>query len=314
MRPLYIAPMVGKTNQDFIFFMRLMTKHTVIFTEMMHANTIINSTILNRYNFIKDKKNIVLQIAGNNPIDLAGASKIGEDLGFKEININCGCPSSRVLSGEFGISLLLKPEIVAQSIYEIKKHVTIPVSVKTRIGINNKDQDFVLDDFVSSLIEAKCNSFIIHARKAINGLSTKKNLSIPPLDYERVFRLKNKFKNIEIILNGGIKNINYKKNSNLVDGIMIGREAYNNPWIFNEADSVVFNKMTLKKNRLDIAHEYLIHISEQIRENIFMNSSLIHITGLFKGLKGSKEWKETINYSMRNKDVKPLFKFLEKSV
>ena len=230
-----VAPMMGKTDSFFCYLLYLINKKTIVYTEMMHAETIIRTNILKNYNNLQNIKNVAIQIAGNDPLRLALAAKKASEKDFYEININCGCPSNRVVAGSFGINLLLKPKQVRRCAEEISNYTKKNISIKTRIGVDEFTSESILDEFLIELNEAGVKKYIIHARKAIRGkLNTKDNLNIPPLDYNRVFKLKKKFKNNTIIINGGFKHTNHDKSIySKIDGIMIGREAYKSPWIFN---------------------------------------------------------------------------------
>ena len=308
------APMMGKTDKHFIYMLSLISKNVHLYTEMMHANVILKSRIIHNYINKNINNKVAIQLAGNNPKDLSLASQIAEKEGFSEININCGCPSPKVISGSFGISLLLTPETVTNCVEEIKLRTNIPVSIKTRIGI---DYDYcyeVLDNFISKLMEVGCKKFIIHARTAIlNGLSTKDNLTVPKLNYNRVFQLKKKFKSAEIIINGGINNLDNKEYYfNKTDGIMIGRAAYNNPWIFYDKDESKHMPKN-KLNRTSVCIEYLEYISKIMEDGNFYNKSIIHLSGLYRNMYGSKKWRQLLANSILEKSLLPLNKFLEKN-
>ena len=301
-----IAPMMGKTDAFFCMLLNLINKDVNIYTEMIHAETIIRSNVLDNYKKLDNISRVSLQIAGNNPKTLSKASILAEDIGFKEININCGCPSPRVLSGEFGISLLEKPQLVAECVNEIKNKVSCEISIKTRIGINYENNDAILDFFLETLNKADIKKYIIHARNAIiKNISAKKNLLIPKLNYERVYRLKNKFKNNIIIINGGFLNTTeYNNVLRKVDGIMIGREAYKNPWIFDEKHSIGLNK---KKN---IVLTYLSILEKRFNNKKFDFKALFHLYNIFNNLAGSKEWKRKINSAIKEKSLTCLFNYL----
>ncbi len=298
--------MMGKTDAYFCILSYLINKDIRVYTEMMHAETILRSNILDNYRGLKNISKISLQIAGNNPKVLAKASKVVEDLGFQEININCGCPSPRVVSGNFGISLLENPELVSECVNEMKNNVSCKVSIKTRIGINYEKNDEILDKFLECLNKVNTKKYIIHARNAIiNKIPTKKNLSIPKLDYNRVFRLKKKFHKNTIIINGGFMNT-YENNKILekVDGIMIGREAYKNPWIFDKEYKSDYN---YKK---DIVLSYLNIIDDKFKKIGFNFKSVEHLYNIFNSLPGSKKWKQLVNLAAREKKLECLFNYL----
>ena len=301
-----IAPMMGRTDAFFCMLLNLINKDINIYTEMIHAETIIRSNVLDNYKKLDNISRVSLQIAGNNPKTLTKASILAEDVGFKEININCGCPSPRVLSGEFGISLLEKPQLVAECVNEIKNKVSCEISIKTRIGINYENNDEILDFFLETLNKTDIKKYIIHARNAIiKKMSARKNLLIPKLNYERVYRLKNKFKNNIIIINGGFLNTTeYNSVLRKVDGIMIGREAYKNPWIFDEKHFIGFDQ---KKN---VVLSYLSILEEKFNNKKFDFKALFHLYNIFNNIEGSKEWKRKINSAIKEKSLTCLFNYL----
>ena len=301
-----VAPMMGRTDAFFCMLLNLINKDINIYTEMIHAETIIRSNVLDNYKKLDNISRVSLQIAGNNPKTLTKASILAEDIGFKEININCGCPSPRVLSGEFGISLLEKPQLVAECVNEIKNKVSCEISIKTRIGINYENNDAILDFFLETLNKADIKKYIIHARNAIiKKMSARKNLLIPKLNYERVYRLKKKFKNNIIIINGGFLNTTeYNNVLRKVDGIMIGREAYKNPWIFDEKHFIGFDQ---KKN---VVLSYLSILEEKFNNKRFDFKALFHLYNLFNNIAGSKEWKRKVNSAINEKSLECLFNYL----
>ncbi|MBJ57621.1 MAG: tRNA dihydrouridine(20/20a) synthase DusA [Rickettsiales bacterium] len=305
-RQFSIAPMMGKTDSFFCILSNLINNNIKVYTEMIHAESISRKNSLDNYKNLKNISNITLQIAGNNPKVLAKAATYAEDIGFEEINLNCGCPSSRVVSGKFGISLLKNPKLVSECVAAIKKKVSCKVSIKTRIGIEDEGTDEILDVFIDTVNQAKVSKYIIHARKAIlNKISTKKNLIIPKLDYERVFRLKDKFNKNIIIINGGFLNTtDYDEVLKKVDGIMIGREAYKNPWIFNQDKNLSFE---MKKR---IIEKYLSILELHFKKQRFNFKALTHLYYIFNNHPGSKHWKQLLNISIRNKNLKCLFNYL----
>lgn len=301
-----IAPMMGKTDNFFCFLMQLINKNVSVYTEMMHSETIIRTNVLNNYKILKDYSNITVQIAGNNPYSMTNAAKKISSHGFKKININCGCPSKNVVAGEFGLHLLRKPTIVKECIKAIKNNIDIDISVKTRVGIGYEDNADVLDKFIYEVGKSGINKYIIHARNGILGkLSTKKNLSIPPLKYERVFDLKKKFSKNIIIINGGFLNtLDYKKYSNKIDGIMIGREAYKNPWIFAKKN------ITLNE-KINLVSQYLNDLKIYFKSNQFNKKSLYHIQNIFNNYFGAKKWRNIVNFALNKNDLHPLINYIK---
>ena len=303
-----VAPMMGKTDTFFCYLLELINNKILIYTEMMHAETIIRTNILESYNILNNIDKVAIQIAGSKPDRLALAAKKAASFGFNEININCGCPSKRVVSGSFGINLLLQPDLVRECVEEINNKVSKQISIKTRIGVDQFTSDNILDNFLIELNKANVRKYIIHARIALRGkLNTKDNLNIPSLNYERVYKLKRKFKNNKIIINGGFKNTKY--NSQVIkniDGIMIGREAYKNPWIFNT--DITYKDLDKKKL---IINSYLIFLKNTFQKYLFNKNALFHIQNIFNGYQGSKKWRQKVSSSIINKDLNDLLKFID---
>ena len=301
-----IAPMMGKTDSYFCYLMSFINKDIRIYTEMMHTEAIIRTNILENYKILKDLSNITVQIAGNQPNSMAKAAKKIAEYGFSEININCGCPSKNVIAGEFGLSLLQTPKIVKKCVEAIRNETSISISVKTRIGIGHIENVELLDNFVNEVNSSGVNKYVIHARNGILGnYSTKNNLSIPPLKYKRVFELKKKFFDNKIIINGGFLNtLDFSKYKNKVDGIMIGREAYKNPWIFVE-------KNISYKQKINVILRYLYDLKIFFKNAYFNKNSIMHIQKLFNNINGAKEWRKNVNYTLHNNDLQHLLNYIE---
>ena len=301
-----IAPMMGKTDSYFCYLMSLINKDIIIYTEMMHSEAIVRTNILDDYKILKTFSNIVVQIAGNRPISLAKAAKKISELGFSEVNINCGCPSKNVIAGDFGLILLQNPKIVKQCVEAIKNETNLKVSIKTRIGIGTKDNEDLLNNFVNEVSMSGVNKYIIHARNGILGkLSTKKNLSIPPLKYERVFKLKKKFSKNKIIINGGFLNtLEFKKYKKKVDGIMIGREAYRNPWIFAQ-DNLTHEE------KIDLVLKYIHKVNSFLNNKYLEKKSLSHLQNIFNSTNGAKDWRKAVNFSSHNNDLQYLLNYIK---
>ena len=279
---------------------------------MLHSNAILKGDTKSLLEFTNDEHPLAIQLGGSDPKSLAEASVIAEEFGYKEINLNVGCPSSKVQKGKFGAVLMKEPKLVSECINEMHKSVNIPVTVKCRIGVDDMDKESALDRFVEEVSSSGCSTFIIHARKAwLKGLSPKENREIPPLDYERVYRLKEKFHTLNIIVNGGIKSIQDSLNHlQFVDGVMLGREAYDNPYILTEVDSLIFNKVAHPKTRQDILLEMLPYIEQELEKGTKITRITKHLLGLFKGLNGAKKIREflvTLNNEMNPIDYKYFF-------
>ncbi|GIW21206.1 MAG: tRNA-dihydrouridine(20/20a) synthase [Candidatus Sericytochromatia bacterium] len=306
--PISIAPMMGCTDRYYRFFMRFITKYTLLYTEMIHTNAILKGDYKKILDFSNEEKPLALQLGGNNPNDLSECSKIAyNEFNYDEINLNIGCPSDRVQNGNFGACLMDHPDLVSECVYKIKSVVNLPVTIKCRIGIDNKNSYEYLYNFVKKTSQAGCKKFIIHARVAIlKGLSPKENRTIPPLKYDYVYQIKKDFPNLKIHINGGIKKIDEIKNHlNYVDGVMIGREAYENPYLFSNIDKYFFDKNSIIKNRKEILEDIKKYLEYLYNNNIPIKYLLLHILGLFNGKEGSKIWRKYLSENMHNKNCNP---------
>ena len=285
-----VAPMMDRTDRHCRYFHRLLTKRSFLYTEMLHSNAILNGDVNKLLEFRAEEHPLAIQLGGSDPSSLAEASVISEEFGFEEINLNIGCPSSKVQKGRFGAVLMREPELVSKCIYAMKKSVSIPVTVKCRIGVDDMDEDAYLDKFIKELSFSGCETFIIHARKAwLSGLSPKDNREIPPLNYQRVYKLKETFPELNIIINGGIKTIKESiEHLNYVDGVMLGREAYDNPFILTEVDSEIFSDAMHPIRRTDILYKLLPYIQSEIDKGTKISHITKHLMGLFKGFDGAK--------------------------
>ena len=307
-----VAPMMDRTDRHCRYFHRLLTKKSKLYTEMLHSNAILKGDTERLLEFKNEEHPLAIQLGGSDPKSLAEASVIAEKFGYKEINLNVGCPSSKVQKGKFGAVLMKEPKLVSECINEMYKSVNIPVTVKCRIGVDDMDKESELDRFVEEVSSSGCNTFIVHARKAwLKGLSPKENREIPPLDYERVYRLKEKFHSLNIVVNGGIKSVQDSLNHlQFVDGVMLGREAYDNPYILTEVDTVIFNTVACAKTRQDILLEMLPYIEHELQKGTKIPRITKHLLGLFKGLDGAKKIREflvTLNNEMNPLDFKYFF-------
>ena len=285
-----VAPMMDRTDRHCRYFHRLLTKRSFLYTEMLHSNAILNGDVNKLLEFKAEEHPLAIQLGGSDPGSLAEASVISEEFGFKEINLNIGCPSSKVQKGRFGAVLMREPELVSKCIYAMKKSISIPVTVKCRIGVDDMDEDAYLDKFIKEVSFSGCETFIIHARKAwLSGLSPKDNREIPPLNYQRVYKLKETFPELNIIINGGIKTIKESiEHLNYVDGVMLGREAYDNPFILTEVDSEIFSDVMHPIRRTDILYKLLPYIQSEIDKGTKISHITKHLMGLFKGFDGAK--------------------------
>ena len=309
-----VAPMMDRTDRHCRYFHRLLTKRSLLYTEMLHANAVLKGDTEKLLNHHTDEHPLVLQLGGSDPSALSEASSISEKFGYSEVNLNVGCPSSKVQKGRFGAVLMKEPKLVAKCISQMKEATTLPVTVKCRIGVDDMDQNIHLDNFINEVSSAGCNTFIIHARKAwLKGLSPKDNREIPPLNYERVYKLKNTFPDLKFIINGGIKSL-HESSIHLqhVDGVMIGREAYENPLLLAEVDSVIFLDKKVSKSRSDILKSLIPYIGDELERGTKISHITRHLMGLFRGFDGAKNMRKYL-ISLNNA-INPIenFEFLLK--
>lgn len=304
-----IAPMMDRTDRHCRYFHRVLTKKSHLYTEMIHSNAIINGDTDTLLAFNPKEHPLALQLGGSDPYILAEASEISKAFGYKEINLNVGCPSSKVQKGRFGAVLMKEPKLVAECIKKMKNTVNIPITVKCRIGVDDMDEQKHLDAFISEVYNAGCETFIIHARKAwLKGLSPKENREVPPLNYERVYKLKETFPAINLVINGGIKSID-ESLSHLqhVDGVMIGREAYENPLLLEKVDHRIFHEEYIPLTRKDILKIFYPYIKSELENGTKLNRITKHLMGLFKGFDGAKNIRKLI--ISLNKEINPIENF-----
>ena len=307
-----IAPMMDRTDRHCRYFHRLLTKRSFLYTEMLHTNAILNGNTSKLLEYDQEEHPLAIQLGGSDPVSLAEASVISEEFGYKEINLNIGCPSAKVQKGRFGAVLMKEPGLVSKCISAMKKSVNIPVTVKCRIGVDDMDEDTYLDKFIKEVSFAGCETFIIHARKAwLKGLSPKDNREIPPLNYQRVYKLKDAFPDLNFIINGGIKTIEESLDHlQYVDGVMLGREAYDNPYILTEVDSSIFLENLNATSQGDILLKLLPYIQSEIEKGTKISHITKHLMGLFKGFNGAKNIRKYL-VSLNN-EINPIdnYKYL----
>ncbi len=296
-RKVCVAPMLDWTDKHCRFFHRLISKYTVLYTEMITTNALLRGDRDSLLAFNPCESQLALQLGGSNPKDLAECSVMAEDFGYDEINLNVGCPSDRVQNGRFGACLMAEPEVVAECISEMQNKVNIPVTVKNRIGIDGKETFGDLYAFIDTVAKGGCEVFIIHARIAIlNGLSPKQNREIPPLQYELVNQIKSLFPALEIVVNGGIKTLDQVEHHlNNLDGVMIGREAYHNPYLLSSVDSLFYQARGDCLTRHEIIKAMIPYIQQQLEEGVRLNQMTRHILGLFHGQPGARKWRRYLS-------------------
>ncbi|MCK6265191.1 tRNA dihydrouridine(20/20a) synthase DusA [Vibrio sp. ZSDE26] len=292
-----IAPMLDWTDRHCRYFHRLMTKDTLLYTEMITTGAIIHGKgDFLEYN--EEEHPLALQLGGSNPVDLATCAKLAQERGYDEINLNVGCPSDRVQNGRFGACLMAEPQLVADCVSAMKDVADMPITVKTRIGIDDHDSYEFLTDFITTVSEkAKCEQFTIHARKAwLSGLSPKENREIPPLDYDRAYQIKKDFPHLVIAVNGGVKTLEETQlHLQHLDGVMVGREAYQNPYLLADVDQRVFGHDKPVIERHDIAEMMYPYIEKQLASGAKLGHISRHMLGLFQGMPGGRQWRRYIS-------------------
>lgn len=308
-RRVSVAPMLDWTDRHCRMFHRQITRHTWLYTEMVTTGALIHGDTERHLNFNDEEHPVALQLGGSEPEDLAQCAKLGERRGYNEINLNCGCPSERVQKGAFGACLMGEPTLVADCVKAMRDAVSIDVTVKHRIGIDDVESYDFVRDFVGTIAEAGCKTFIVHARNAIlKGLSPKENREIPPLKPDYAYRLKCDFPQLEIIINGGIKTIDeIDAHLRHVDGVMIGREAYHNPYLMASFDARYYGDGALVKTRAEILQTMQPYIRDQLAcygkseagGGLRLNSITRHMLGLMAGLPGARVFRQTLSDAKR---------------
>jgi tRNA-dihydrouridine synthase A len=291
-----IAPMMDYTDRHDRYFLRLIAPHVLLYTEMITTGALLRGDYKRFLAFDSSEHPVALQLGGSEPDKLAQCARMGEDFGYDEINLNVGCPSDRVKSGRFGACLMLEPALVSECIAAMKQVVNIPVTIKCRIGVDHSDSYEELTHFISAVKQAGCDIFIIHARKAwLNGLSPKQNREIPPLQYQTVHAIKRDFPDLTIIINGGIKQTSeIEEQLKQVDGVMIGREAYSNPFWLAEIENRIF-ACDEANQRETIIQKLIPYIEQQLKNNIKLSNMTRHILGLYQGQKGARIWRRYLS-------------------
>ncbi|WMW82382.1 tRNA dihydrouridine(20/20a) synthase DusA [Undibacterium cyanobacteriorum] len=302
-RRLSVAPMMDWTDRHCRVFHRHITRHTWLYTEMVTTGAIIHGDVPRHLDFNQIEHPIALQLGGSEPADLAIAAKRGQEWGYDEINLNCGCPSERVQKGAFGACLMSEPALVADCVKAMRDVVDIDVTVKHRIGIDDVQEYAFVRDFVGQIAEAGCSTFIVHARNAIlKGLSPKENREIPPLKYEYAYQLKRDFPDLEIIINGGVKTLEeIDLHLQHCDGVMLGREAYHNPYLMSAFDARYYGDTNAPNSRLAVLQAMIPYIEDQLArfgdsgKGLRLNSITRHMLGLSFGLVGARAFRQMLS-------------------
>src|SRR5467141_4880798 len=288
-----VAPMMDWTDRHCRVFHRRLTRRARLYTEMLTTGAVIHGDRARLLGFDPSEHPVALQLGGSDPRDLAAAAKIGEDFGYDEINLNVGCPSDRVKDGRFGACLMAEPALVAAGVDAMKRAVSIPVTVKCRIGIDDQDPEIALDALARGVIAAVADALIVHGRKVwLNGLSPKENRDIPPLDYNRVYRLKASLPDLPIVINGGIASLaEVKQHLVHVDGVMLGRAAYQEPWRLLSVDPELFGEAAPHPTMKDVFEAVMPYIEEQVAQGVRLHSITRHFVGAFHGVPGARAFR-----------------------
>jgi tRNA-dihydrouridine synthase A len=299
--------MMDCTDRHERYFLRLISRHAVLYTEMVTASAVMHGDLRRLLSFNDAEHPIALQLGGSHPGDLAVAARIGEAFGYDEINLNVGCPSDRVQSGRFGACLMAEPQLVADCVAAMQSAVSIPVTVKTRIGIDDRDSYDELAAFVDTVRCSGPETFTFHARKAwLQGLSPKENREIPPLQYEVVHRIKSEFPELEVLINGGIRTIDEAREQLAwVDGVMVGRSAYENPYMLADVDSLVYGAQREAPTRAEVVRRFARYAHSETARGTKLHQMTRHIVGLYAGMPGARRWRRHLTEEAVREGARP---------
>ncbi|MCC0017307.1 MAG: tRNA dihydrouridine(20/20a) synthase DusA [Rhodobiaceae bacterium] len=291
-----VAPMMDWTDRHCRAFHRVLTRRALLYTEMVTADAVIHGVRERLIGFGASEHPVALQLGGSEPGKLAEAARIGADFGYDEINLNCGCPSDRVQSGAFGACLMAEPDLVARCVATMKAAVSVPVTVKCRIGIDDQDSEQALSTFARAVVDAGTDVLIVHARKAwLKGLSPRQNRDVPPLDYARVYRLKQAMPEVPVVINGGIASLD-EAEAHLahVDGVMLGRTAYHDPWLLAGVDERIFGAPAPVTERAEAVNAMLPYIADRLAQGDRLNRVVRHMLGLYAGVPGARAFRRIL--------------------
>jgi tRNA-dihydrouridine synthase A len=289
--------MMDWTDRHDRYFLRLISRHAVLYTEMVTTGALLHGDVHRLLRFDPFEHPVALQVGGSEPAEMAAAARLGADAGYDEININVGCPSERVQRGAFGACLMAEPELVGDCVAAMQAAVDVPVTVKARIGIDDRDSYEELAHFVGVMREAGCTTLILHARKAwLKGLSPKENREVPPLQYDRVYAIKRDFPDLEIVVNGGIRTLDEcEGHLQHVDGVMVGREAYHNPYLLAEVDRRLYGDPHPVPSRHEVLEGFYPYVAKELEAGVQLGHMTRHILGLFQGLPGARKWRRHLS-------------------
>ena len=302
-RKICVAPMMDCTDRHERYFLRLLSKNVMLYTEMVVTKSAIHGDRKKILGFNKIEKPLALQVGGSDKKELSEVCKIAEEMGYDEINLNLGCPSKKVQKNKFGACLIKEPDLVYECLNEMVNSCKIPVTAKTRIGFDDVESYDYLNSFVNKISEAGCKTIILHARKAIlKGLTPKENLKIPKLNYPLVYEIKKKNKNLEIIINGGIINSEQiKEHLKNCDGVMIGRAIYQNPYFLADIEEKIFNNTNVP-TRSEVAEKLVEYVQAEVKRGTRINQIMRHTVGLYHGQNGANKWKRYLSDNMMARD------------
>ncbi len=301
-RRLSVAPMMDWTDRHCRVFHRQLSRRALLYTEMLTTGAVIHGNRAHLLGFDACEHPVALQLGGSDPVQLAEAARIGEGFGYDEINLNCGCPSDRVQSGRFGACLMAEPDTVARGVAAMRRAVSVPVTVKCRIGIDDQDAEADFTHFIDTVASAGCETFIVHARKAwLDGLSPKQNRDVPPLDYDRVYRLRTSRPDLHISINGGIENLQQARDHLVhVDGVMLGRAAYQHPWVLADVDRLIYGvRENPLASRADAAEAMIAYIERRLAAGDYLTRITRHMMGLFHAQPGGRLWRRILSEDAR---------------
>ncbi|MBU3070850.1 tRNA dihydrouridine(20/20a) synthase DusA [Aestuariicella sp. G3-2] len=304
-RRFTVAPMMEWSDRHCRYLWRLISRHAVLYTEMVTTGALLHADPERFLRYNPSEHPLALQLGGSNPADLATCSKMAEDWGYDEVNLNCGCPSDRVQNGMIGAILMAHPEKVADCIKAMQDAVSIDVTVKHRIGIDDMEDYPGMAHFVETIAKTGCKTFIVHARKAwLQGLSPKENREVPPLRYDMVHQLKREFPELEIVINGGLHTLEQcEEQVTGLDGVMVGREAYSNPYLLAEVDKRFYHDEHPIPSRQEIASQFVAYCQEQMNEGQLLKYMTRHVLGLFQGLPGARRFRRHISENAHKQDA-----------
>ncbi len=296
-RRVSVAPMMDWTDRHCRSLHRIISRHTWLYTEMVTTGALLHGDVPRHLAFTPHEAPVALQLGGSEPDDLARSAKLGEQWGYDEINLNCGCPSERVQRGAFGACLMNEPQLVADCVKAMRDVVSVPVTVKHRIGVDAVEEYGFVRDFVGTIADAGCEVFIVHARNAIlKGLSPKENREIPPLKYDYAYQLKRDFPHLEIIINGGIKTLDeVQTHLEHVDGVMLGREAYHNPYVLADVDTRFYGARECALTREAVEAKLIEYCAQEIARGTYLGAITRHALGLYRGMGGARGWRRVLS-------------------